>query len=113
MDGTPWHNQRGMSFVTVLLALLIALAAYFGYFTARDTAGSRPGSLAALDGSRAAACRANRQMIERDLVAWAQMHDGETPTLDALAAGGVHVPSCPDAGSYRMAGGSVRCSKHP
>jgi hypothetical protein len=107
------RNQHGVSFVAVLIALLIGAALYFGYFTLHDGTGRRSVGVAAIDSSRAVACRANRQTIERALIAWAQTHDGETASLNALAADGVHLPSCPEGGTYSLTGNSVRCSAHP
>jgi hypothetical protein len=106
-------DQRGASLAAVLVVLLIAVALYLGYFGVQDRAAQRSSGIAAIDTSRAVACRANRQTLERALVAWSATHDGGAASLDALAADGVHVPTCPDGGSYSLVGGAVRCSVHP
>jgi hypothetical protein len=42
---------------------------------------------------------------------WTVDHD-EAPTLDGLERAGIGVPSCPEGGSYALAGKTVSCSKH-
>ena len=106
-------RQSGFTFVAVLLTLLIAAVLYFGYFHMRSGTGERAKGIKAIDASRAVACRANRQNIERDLVLWSVNHPGEAPTLAALQAEGLRLPTCPEGGSYAIAGDKVRCSVHP
>jgi hypothetical protein len=106
-------DQRGASFVAVLVVLLIAVALYFGYFGFQDRAAQRSSGVTAIDTSRAVACRTNRQTLERALVAWSATHDSGAASLDALVADGVHIPSCPESGTYSLVGGTVRCSVHP
>ncbi|MFN8625627.1 MAG: hypothetical protein U0587_06540 [Candidatus Binatia bacterium] len=105
-------RQRGFSFVSVLLALLIAAALYFGYFRVRDTSSEHRPGLVAINASRAVACRTNRQNIERDIALWSVNHAGETPSLAALEADGVRIPSCPEGGHYDITGTAVHCSVH-
>jgi len=109
---TPLRNQNGASFATVLVVLLIAVALYYAYFGVRDAATGKSAGVSAIDTSRAVACRSNRQTLERAVVAWSQTHDGETATLAALTADGIRVPSCPEGGTYSLAGNSVRCGTH-
>ncbi len=106
------RNERGLGFVAVLLALLIAAVLYFGYFHFQGAMNERQSGQNALDATRAVACRTNRQMIERDLVIWSADHPDEPPTLAALAASGIRVPSCPEGGRYDVVGREVTCSKH-
>lgn len=105
-------NQSGFGFVSVLLALLIAAALYFGYFGFQRTSGERAKGIAAIDASRAVACRTNRRNIERDITLWGVNHPGETPTLAALQADGLRIPTCPEGGRYDIAGTDVHCSVH-
>ncbi len=107
-----YASEAGFGFAAVLMALLIAAALYFGYFKMQDTRGGQGTRITALDASRDVACRSNRQTIERAMVMWSVNHDGERPSLDGLAHDGIDVPSCPEGGTYAMAGASVRCSKH-
>jgi len=106
-------SQRGFGFVALLLALFIAAVLYFGYFHFQGAMSERGTAQTALDGARAVACRTNRQMIERDIVIWSADHPDRQPTLDDLAASGIHVPSCPEGGRYEIVGREVHCSKHP
>jgi hypothetical protein len=105
-------GQRGFAFVAVLLALLIAAALYFGYFHFQSVTGERAKGIAAIDAARVFACRTNRQTIEREIQMWAVNHPGETPTLAALQAEGLQVPSCPEGGRYDIVGHEVYCSVH-
>jgi len=105
-------NERGAGFVAVLIALLIAAALYFGYFKMQGATAERTGGIAAIDASRAVACRTNRQNIERDISFWSVNHPDETPTFEALARDGLHIPSCPDGGHCSLVGQHVACSRH-
>ncbi len=105
-------NQRGMSFVTVLVAMLILAALYFGYFKLPNVGGERAGPVVALDNSKAVACRTNRQNIERSIQLWSVDHPGEQPTIRALQSGGIHIPSCPQGGRYTIVDHEVHCSVH-
>ena len=101
-----------MGLVVVLIALLIAAALYFGYFKLQGAMSEKSGPMAALDASRAVACRVNRQNIERDITMWSVNHPDEVPTLAALQADGLRIPSCPEGGRYDIVGRAVQCSKH-
>ena len=105
-------GQRGFSFVAVLLALLIAAALYFGYFHLQSISGERAKGIAAIDAARAVTCRTNRQTIERGIVLWSVNHPDEAPTLAALQAEGLQIPSCPEGGRYEIVGREVHCSVH-
>jgi hypothetical protein len=105
-------DQRGVGFLAVLVALLIVVALYVGYFGVPHTGGGPTVGVQAIDASRAVACRTQRQQIERDLAAWTVAHSGEAPSLEALAEDGIRVPSCPGGGRYTLSGGVVSCSVH-
>jgi hypothetical protein len=109
---SPLLNQRGLSFVAVLLALLIAAALYFGYFRMQGAMSGRSTGVAAIDASRAVACRTQRQQIERDITMWAVNHPDDPPSIAALQADGIRIPSCPEGGRYDIVGREVRCSVH-
>lgn len=104
--------QSGFGFVAVLLALLIAATLYFGYFKLQNATSEKATSIAAIDATRAVACRSNRQNIERAITMWSVSHPDEAPTLRALEADGVRIPSCPEGGRYSLTGREVHCSKH-
>jgi hypothetical protein len=104
--------ESGFSFVAVLLALLIAAALYFGYFHFQSVTGEHAKGIVVIDAARAVSCRVNRQNIEREIVLWSVNHPGETPSLAALQAEGLQIPSCPEGGSYEIVGHEVHCSVH-
>lgn len=105
-------NQRGVSLVAVLMAMLIAVALYFGYFKLQSGKSERATTVTAIGASRTVACRTQRQDIERNITLWSVNHDGETPTYAALEAEGFRIPSCPEGGRYELVGREVHCSKH-
>ena len=107
------RDQRGMGLLAILVALLIAAALYLGYLRLADGGGERAVGVRAIDAGRAVACRVQRQELERDLVAWAVSHPDDVPSLSALDADGLRVPSCPEGGRYNLVGQSVTCSVHP
>jgi competence protein ComGC len=105
-------NQRGFSFVAVLFALLIVAFLYFGYFKMQNATSERASGVTAISASRAVACRTNRQQLERDIVMWSVDHPDDQPTLAALQAAGIRIPSCPEGGRYDIDGREVHCSVH-
>ena len=110
---TRLRTQDGFGFVSVLLALLLVAALYFGYFGMQDAMkGQRSTSIAALDATKAVACRTQRQALERDITFWSADHPDEQPTLAGLRQAGIHIPSCPEGGRYEIAGSRVECSVH-
>ena len=109
----PIESTRGAALVSILLALLIAAALYFGYFKMQNTmSGGRSAGIAAIDSSRAVVCRTQRQQIERDIMMWSVNHPDEPPTLAALQHDGLHIPDCPEGGRYSIDGREVHCSLH-
>jgi competence protein ComGC len=106
-------DRSGFSTVSVLIAMAIVALLYFGYFKVNSTVSEKKVGIAAIDASRAVACRANRQTVERAIVMWSVNHPDDVPSLEALERDGIHVPSCPEGGSYELVGREVHCSKHP
>jgi hypothetical protein len=106
-------SEAGAGFFAVILAMAIAAALYFGYFQMQGGVREVKTGMAAIDGSRAFACRTNRQTIERQIDAWIVNHEGDTPTLAALEADFGPLPTCPEGGRYSLSGRRVRCSEHP
>jgi competence protein ComGC len=105
-------DQRGFTFVAILLALLIAAALYFGYFRMQSAMRGGSTAVSAINAARAVACRTNRQNIERAVAMWSVNHPDERPSLAALEAEGSHVPTCPEGGRYELVGRAVHCSVH-
>lgn len=111
--GRPARNQHGFGFVAILLALLIVAVLYFGYFKMQNSMSQqRTTAVSSLDASRAVACRANKASIESNIQLWAVDHPGEQPTIDALRAAGLNIPTCPSGGAYTITAGQVHCSIH-
>ncbi|MBI3781941.1 MAG: hypothetical protein HY270_00920 [Deltaproteobacteria bacterium] len=106
------RSQKGMSFVVVLGALLIAAFLYFGYFKMQDAGGEKSKGIAAINGGREVACRTQRQNVERDIVMWRVNHPDEEASIAALRSEGIRIPACPEGGVYSISGESVHCSKH-
>jgi hypothetical protein len=108
------QSQSGLSFLSVLLALLIIGLLYFwiggpGLSTAVPQASER--STVKKSGNLLA-CQMNRRAIEKELMTWSVTHPGERPTIEKLRAGGVYVPACPDGGKLSIRDGKVICSVH-
>lgn len=106
------RNQRGAGFASVLVVLLILAVLYFGYFKMADSGATKRAGIASIDASREVACRTQRQNIERDITMWKVNHSDEEPSIAALRADGVRIPSCPEGGRYDIVRGAVTCSKH-
>lgn len=108
---TP-RSQRGFGAVALILVLLLVAALYFGYLQMRSAVGEQKHTVGAIDASRAFACKTNRQTVEREIQMWLVNHPGETPSFAGLEADGIHIPSCPEGGTYSLDGLTVRCSRH-
>jgi hypothetical protein len=105
-------RESGLGFVSILMALVILAALYFGYFHFQAGVVDLKQGKTAIDLSRDFACRTNRQTIERALTMWRVNHEGENPSLEALATSQTSLPVCPEGGRYSLAGGHVQCSVH-
>ncbi len=106
-------TERGAGFMSVLVALLIAAALYFGYFQFQNTEANRTGPITALDATREFACHTNRQTIEREITMWLVSHAGDVPSLAQLEEEQGTLPTCPEGGTYSLSGRKVLCSVHP
>jgi len=97
----------------IALAVLAVLVASYmrdqGIGTARQS--SAPTNAVAR--SQGVACQAQRTQLDRDLIIWGNDHPDQEPSIGALSASGVRVPSCPEGGEYYVSGRHVHCSKHP
>ena len=105
-------SERGLGAIGLVVAMLIAALCYLAYLNMIPSTQTPKSTVAAVDQTRAFACRTNRQTVEREIQMWAVNHPGETASLAALEADGAHVASCPDGGEYALANGHVHCSKH-
>lgn len=110
--GRVLRDESGFGFVAILVALLIAAALYFGYFKMQSVTAEKTTGIQAINVSRAMACRANRQNLEQAIALWAVNHPDDEPTIAALRADGVQIPTCPEGGRYDIAGRNVLCSVH-
>jgi competence protein ComGC len=108
----PPRRHAGFGFTSILLVLLVLAALYFGYLRPPSATDSGSVGTSAIDAGRSVACRTNRQTLERSITMWAIDHPRQQATFGALQAEGVHVPSCPQGGSYDIDGRQVRCSLH-
>jgi competence protein ComGC len=106
------RSQRGFGAIVLVLALLLIGVFYLAYLHTRSAVGEQKRTIGAIDATRAFACRTNRQTVEREIQLWQVNHPDEPPSFAALEADGIHIPSCPEGGSYSLDGLSVRCSKH-
>jgi len=107
----PLGNQRGAGFVGIVVVLLILLVLVMGYVRLH-MGGERAKRVTAVDASRGVACRVQRQQLERDIMVWSVDHPDDPPSIPALAASGLRVPSCPEGGQYSVTARAVVCSVH-
>jgi hypothetical protein len=105
-------SERGLGGIAVIVALLVAALLYLGYFRMQSTTSETQRGIAAIDNSRAFACKTNRQSVEREIQMWLVNHPGEVASFAALESDGAHIATCPDGGTYSLDGFRVRCSKH-
>ena len=106
------RSQHGFGAIVLVLALLLIGVFYLAYLHTRSAVGEQKRTISAIDATRAFACRTNRQTVEREIQLWQVNHPDEPPSFAALEADGIHIPSCPEGGTYSLDGLSVRCSKH-
>jgi len=107
-----WRDARGMSFASVLAAMLILVVLYFGYFKLQSTTSEQATGKTAIDLGRVVACRTQRQEVDREIMMWSIDHPDEMPTLASLERDGIQIPQCPEGGAYSLDGKHLRCSLH-
>ncbi|HUI26094.1 MAG TPA: hypothetical protein VL403_08410 [Candidatus Kryptonia bacterium] len=105
-------SEEGFTFVSILVAVLVLAALYFGYFHFTSVSGERKKGIESIQAAKDVACRTQRQQIERDVQMYAADHDNPARSLDDLERAGIHVPPCPEGGTYSLRGTHVLCSKH-
>ena len=105
-------DSRGMSFVSVLAAMLILVVLYFGYFRMQSMTSERSVGATAIDAGRLVACRTQRRAAESGIALWFADHPNETPDLARLERDGVEIPRCAEGGTYSLEGKHLRCSLH-
>lgn len=108
------RSQRGFSFLSVLLALLVIGLLYFwiGGPGLSPVSNSVSEAKTVETAGHLLACEMNRRAIEKELLTWSVTHPGEQATIEKLKAAGVYVPACPDGGRFTIRGKTVTCSVH-
>lgn len=107
------HQQRGVSLVSLVAALLILGLLYVGFDSlSRSGNPLLESTETAMAQGKDVACRLNRLEIERSIMTWTLSHPGREPTLQLLRDEQIHVPPCPEGGKLSLVGRQVRCSLH-
>lgn len=108
------HSESGLSFLSILLALLIIGLLYFsiGGPGLSSVENSVSEAKTVKTSGNLLACEMNRKAVEKELMTWSVTHPGERATIEKLRAAGVYIPACPDGGRISIEGRSVICSKH-
>lgn len=105
-------SERGLGFISVVVALLIIGALYYGYLGQYGMKEEITRGGVAQTAGRGIACQMNRQAIERAILTWTMSHPGKQPTLKDLERDGIPINRCPEGGSYKVEGKKVSCSLH-
>ena len=112
------RRRRGAGVIGLLMALVIIAILTIFYMQKQPTgdgAGNiSPGAVRRdLDRTKAVACQANRVTAQTQMMGWTMANPGRPATVEALRAGGVTLPACPDGGELSVgAGGQIFCSLH-
>jgi hypothetical protein len=107
------RREKGVSFITILIALVLVGALYWVIMTPSSAKKASSGALlTARKTSQDAACQMNRLALEKMLVTWSATHPGETPTLEALKRDQVVFQPCPEGGQFELRGNKVFCTLH-
>ena len=105
-------SERGFSFISVVLTLVIIGALYYGYLGQYGMEEAITQGGVAKTAGQAIACQMNRQAIERAIMTWTLSHPGKQPTLKDLENDGISINRCPEGGRFRVEGKKVSCSLH-
>jgi competence protein ComGC len=105
-------SERGLTFISVVVALVIIGALYYGYLGQYGMKEEITRGGVAQTAGRGIACQMNRQAIERAILTWSMSHPGKQPTLKDLENDGIPINRCPEGGRFKVEGKKVSCSLH-
>ena len=105
-------SERGFSFISVVVTLLIVGALYYGYLGQGGMNEQITRGGVAKTAAHGIACQMNRQAIERAIMTWTLSHSGKQPTLKDLENDGIPINRCPEGGRFKVEGKKVFCSLH-
>ncbi len=106
------NSERGFSFISVVVALAIIGAFYYGYLGQYGMKEELTRGGVAKTAGQAIACQMNRQAIERAIMTWTLSHPDKQPTLKDLENDGISINRCPEGGRFKVEGKKVSCSLH-
>ena len=105
-------SEQGLAFISVVVALVIIGALYYGYLGQYGMKEELTRGGVAQTAGRGIACQMNRQAIERAILTWSMSHPGKQPTLKDLENDGISINRCPEGGRFKVEGKKVSCSLH-
>ncbi len=105
-------SEQGLAFISVVVALVIIGALYYGYLGQYGMKEELTRGGVAQTAGRGIACQMNRQAIERAILTWTMSHPGKQPTLKDLENDGISINRCPEGGRFKVEGKKVSCSLH-
>ncbi len=105
-------SERGLAFISVVVALVIIGALYYGYLGQYGMKEELTRGGVVQTAGRGIACQMNRQAIERAILTWTMSHPGKQPTLKDLENDGISINRCPEGGRFKVEGKKVSCSLH-
>ncbi len=106
------NSERGFSFISVVVALAIIGAFYYGYLGQYGMEEAITQGGVAKTAGQAIACQMNRQAIDRAILTWTMSHPGKEPTLKDLERDGISINRCPEGGRFKVEVRKVSCSLH-
>ena len=106
------RSERGMSFFSIVAALLVIGVLYAGYFNLSDGGSTMSKGGVVQDASQAMSCGMNRRSIEQAMTRWEITHPDQQPTIERLERDGILVKQCPEGGQLTIEGKKVLCSVH-
>ncbi len=105
-------SEQGLTFISVVVALVIIGAFYYGYLGQYGMKEELTRGGVAQTAGRGIACQMNRQAIERAILTWTMSHPGKEPSLKDLERDGIPINRCPEGGRFKVEGKKVSCSLH-